>query len=271
MSVEALTWVFAQDIPSRAKTVLLAMANHADPITGHCYLKISTLMQKSSCSRRSTFSFIGLLRHNGFIDQRQVIKDDGTKASDYWLLYDRVASKWISQPGKENPDEIEEYSPDEVIEDDHEGISASSAPPLDPVENAPPERAVAPPQTDSRTPIYDPSDSNRSPELIEGPAFKAQAPQEFSSKAKAAELARLKAAEEARKPKRVPVIEGCEAWKAHVRNGHPPTLTTNIEFNGKRYRGWYFPSYFPLPKSTGPPDSDLMSPEDREELAKKWG
>jgi hypothetical protein len=71
-------------------------------------------------------------------------------------------------------------------------------------------------------------------------------------------MERLKAADEARKPKRVPVLEGSDPWKYWIKAGHPPTLTTFVEHKGKRYRGWYFPDLYP-PKTPPPP----LIPDDR--------
>jgi hypothetical protein len=273
MSNQAMTWAFAQHIPSRAKTVLLSLANHADHTTGHCYPSIATIMDESSCSRRSTFAFLGLLRRNGFIDVRMKRGADGRqRASDYWILFDREPREWQhfrDADEAEPQDEIEENSTDETASED----SALCAPGSDPVENAPLDPPVAPPQSAACTPNKEPSDSNRqNPQQVEGRALKLDRPKDFSSTARADEQARLKAAEEARKPKMWPVIEGTTPWQAWIRHGHPPTLTGIVDVNGKRYRGWYFPTLYPQPKqSTGPPISPRMTAEDEEELAKKWG
>jgi hypothetical protein len=67
------------------------------------------------------------------------------------------------------------------------------------------------------------------------------------------------------------VIEGSRAWLAWLdhrrRSGRMaafPTCTGTGEFANRR--GWYFPSLFPPPASTGPPS--LMTADDEAEAAK---
>ena len=269
MSIQALAWVFEQDIPSRAKNVLFALANHADHVTGHCFPSVATIMKEASCSRGGVFNFISLLRRNGFVDVRPRLRDDGGKrSSDYWLLFDRQPAGWISKFVEIEENSIEDYETDEIDGGGpHRGLVENSleTPPCVPGESAP------------WTSIIEPSDSNRqSPESIDGRALKAKAPQEFSFKARAIEQAKLQAAEEARKPKRIPVIEGSEPWKAWLRAGHPPTLVGIVEVNGKRHRGWSFDAekcqgLYPRKQSTGPPPiSPLMNSEDEKESVKQW-
>lgn len=250
-----MSWVFEQDIPSRAKTVLLALANHADHVTGHCFPSIDTIMKEASCSRQGVFNFIGLLQRNGFIDKKPRLREDGTRrSSDYWLLFDRAPAKWISSFKEEN-------SPDGAESEETEGEGTHSGL----TENAIVSPPCVPPESAPCTAIYEPSDSNRQNlESKDRRALKIEPPKEFSSQRRLEQKTSLQAAEEARKPKMVPVIEGSEPWKAWVRHGHPPTLVNHIELNGKRHRGRYFPSLYP-PKATGPPAiSGLMTPEDEE-------
>ena len=264
-----MTWAFGQHVPSRAKNVLFALANHADHTTGHCYPSVETIMSESSCSRRATFNFLGALQRNGFIEIRKKRGADGRqRASDYWILFEREAREW-QHSGRfeegDRRDEIEENSTDEQDSED----AALCAPSCEPVENSPLDPAHAPPQSNGCTPIYEPSDSNRqSPKLMEGPALKAQAPKEFSSQARAIEQAKLQAAEEARKPQHIFVIEDSRPWKYWtLHGGHAPTLHTWSQEH--KARGWYFPTLYPQPKqSTGPPLSALMSPEDEGEFIK---
>src|SRR5712671_4262888 len=144
MSNQAMTWAFAQHIPSRAKMVLMALANHADHTTGHCYPSIKLIMSEASCSRRSTFAFLGLLRRNGFIETRMKRSADGRqRASDYWILFDREAREWqhfrdIEEENSTEPEECED--------------GALDAPGSEPVENSPIDPLHAPPQSAACTP-----------------------------------------------------------------------------------------------------------------------
>lgn len=265
VSIQALAWVFEQDIPSRAKNVLFALANHADHVTGHCFPSIATIMKESSCSRQAVFNFIGLLRRNGFIDVRPRARSDGARrANDYWLLFDRMAASWISS----FREEIEENSSDDLSDTESEGGGYTQRTVENSAENPP----CVPGESALCTPVIEPSDSNRqSLESKDGLALKVSAPQEFSSKARTAELERLRAAEEARKPKMVPVIEGSDPWRAWVRYGHPPTLVNHVIVNGNTHRGRYFPSLYPpkFSRATGPPLP--LTPEDEKELTRNWG
>lgn len=236
-------------------------------------------MKESSCSKQGVYNFIALLKHNGFIAKQPRLRADGARRSnDYWLLFDRTPAEWIPS----FKEETENNSPDEASDTESEGGGSTQRN----VENAPQIPPCVPPESAPCTSIYEPSDSNRqSLELKDGRTFKTRAPQEFSSTARLEDQRRLQAAEEARKQKRIPVIEGSRPWDAQVKAGHSPLLVGNIEVNGKRYRGWYFETLYPKPaqaqsplpvpakappSSTGPPSS-LMSPEDEEELSKNWG
>jgi hypothetical protein len=190
-------------------------------------------------------------------------------------MFDREPREWqhFREADPEEPqDEIEENSTDET----EAGDSALCAPGPEPVENPPLDPPCAPPQSAACTPNKEPSDSNhQSPESMEGRPFKQVRPQEFSSRARQIEQAKLQAAEEARKPQRIPIIEGSKPWEAHVKAGHPRTLVGTVEIDGKRHLGWYFEAakcngLYPIPKqSTGPPAvSPLMKPGEENDL--KW-
>jgi len=170
-----------------------------------------------------------------------------------------VPAKWISsfREGNSSGDhEIEKLEGEGA----HSGL----------VENSPQSPLCGPGESALWTSIIEPSDSNRqSLQQEDTRALKFNRPQEFSSKARTEQLERLKAADEARKVQKIPVIEGSMPWNAWIKHRHPPTLVGNVEVNGKLHRGWYFPTLFP-PKATGPPLPNLLSPEDEEEF-KKWG
>lgn len=222
-------------------------------------------MQEASCSRQAVFNFLGLLQRNGFIDKRPRLREDGARrSSDYWLLFDRIPAKWISSFREENSSD-EPESEETGGEGTHSGL----------VENSAESPLYVPSESAPCTPIYEPSDSNRqSPQLKDGRKPSSFAPKEFSAKARTEQVQRLKAAEEARKPKRIPVIEGSRPWEAWVKAGHPRTLTCTVEVNGKFHRGWYFETekcdglYPKRQQSTGPPDpmSEFMSEADYDDI-----
>jgi Helix-turn-helix domain len=256
MSIQAITWVIRQDIPSRAKIVLFALANRADEDSGYCWPSIEQIMRDASCSRRAVFNFLGALERNGYIEIRKKRGKDGrSRSSDYFIIFDRQPSEWKHSGRTEE----EEYSTD----DDAPEVEHLCAP----GENEAQEPILAPPQTNPCTPVYEPSDSNRqSPSLKEGPPV-ISPPKEFSASARKQQQAKLQAAEETRSPKSYFVIKGSEPWKWWLKHGHSPTLYTWNSSHQKH--GWHFRTLYP-PKATGPPTSPTMTEADEEELA-KWG
>jgi hypothetical protein len=255
MSLQAIAWVIEQDIPSRAKQVLFALANRADHETGHCWPSIETIMRESSCSRRGVFNFLGALERNGFLEIKRVLGKDGrTRSNEYWILFDRQPAKWTHSGNKVELDEDDEEN--NSPPPDNPETSALCAPSPEPD----PKPLCAPPSSSVCTPVYEPSDSNRqSPEQVEGRRLKSQPPKVFSSNKRSREFAALQAADEAKRRQHIPVIQGSEPWNAWVKHGHSPGLVGTIEVNGRRDRGWYFPTLYP-PKETGPPDTAAASP-----------
>ena len=258
MSAQAMGWALDQSIPSRAKLLLVALANHADQTTGYCWPSIDTLMRETSMSRRAVFGYLGALRRNGYVESKPAHGKDGRQRSnDYWILFDRAEAEW------------------QHLKTDEENYSTSELPADEDTKIAPlPENVAktipAPPRDNPCTPIIEPSDSNRQTlQLIDGQQLKLGLPKDFSSNARLREQERLQAAEEARKAGLIGVIEGSKPWFAHVREGHSPTLVGTVIIDGKRHRGWYFSSLYP-PKATGPPLPNLLTEEDEEEL-RNWG
>lgn len=265
MSIQAVAWALSQKIPGTNKLVLIALANYADEETGHCWPSVEKIAKQASCSPRSVHSYIGALRRNGFLDVRSGRSKAGTvRTNDYWLLMDRAPAPWDAAKGIKSDD----HEPDEEtpqVEESTECISANLADFADGI-SANTLQTKHQESNHQESSIADSSEG--APEKKETPPPRA-APQPpgFDPNARKAEQARLSAAEEARTRKRFPVIEGTKAWEAHVQAGHPRTLVANIVVDGKRQRGWEFPTLFP-PKSTGPPPNSLMTPADEAELAR---
>jgi Helix-turn-helix domain len=260
MSIQAVAWVLSQkgeDLPGTARLVMIALANHADHTSGHCWPSYETIAKEAGCHERTVGRYLGALRRNGFIDMRQTLRKDGKfRSNDYWLLFDRKSAPWQyydQRIGNEEPEEsVADLSQDNLtdgqcetaLHEESDGPSDTGVPPhimLEPSESEP---SAEPPATMSRVGLNLPW------------------PKEFVASARAEQKAKLQAAEEAKKPKRIPVIQGTRPWKAWIEHGHPPTLVGTIEVDGRRDRGWYFPTLYP-PKATGPPpESNLMTSKD---------
>lgn len=256
MSIEAVGWALKQDIPGTPKLVLVALCNYADEETGHCWPSTQKIAKLASCSRRSVFTYLAALRRNGFINIQSAKRKSGEQRSNnYWVLFDRQPAKWEFVKGAihaEDPldivDNDENNTPDAPSNNESKSeIQPQECAPdshLAPGEGAP----IAPHIEPSR--IY-PSESLRTEESERRPSAMRTA--HHDPTARRQHQAKIKAAEQARKPKMQPVIQGTDAWAAWLRHGHKPTLVTTIIMkNGEAKRGWYFPDLYP-PKSTGPP------------------
>lgn len=253
MSFQAQNWAVKQVMKSRVKFVLVMLANHADPDTGHCWPSIECLMRETCCSRASIYAFLGALRRNNYITMRKSKQD--SRSHDFWLHYDRKDAPWIEAKDN-NPHDEEGDETQDIVASPQIGIS-------DDTENSKP-----------WTPKFQTVDSSLyidlEPSLIE-PSARARPVEKPGplavATARQTEIAKLQAVEEARsKNQRIPVIEGSGPWKSWIKQGHSPTLSTWIIFDGKQRRGWYFPTLYP-PKSTGPP-SDFMTQADHAEFTK---
>lgn len=277
MSTQAYGWAIDQsDVPARPALVLMALANHASHVDGRCWPSIDTIAREARCSRRAVFGYLAALERNGYIEIVRTRKKSGRQGvNNYFILFDRKPEPWLYHQQPDDPEPPMSAEDIAALEAEEEIQAAESRVQIEhpvnsvenPVENSPPEcKADAPGQSATvctRHVMPEPSDS-RTLEQVEGraPLITPSVPVGYRPKARIEQAASLLAAEEASKPKRFPVIEGSEAWKSWVRHGHKRTLTTSIEFNGRRYRGWYFETYFP-PKSTGPPLDKLQaSPDD---------
>jgi hypothetical protein len=255
MSIQAVAWALEQDFSYTtpkgrqtsahgAKLVLISLANHADHVSGHCWPSAPTIARESSCSVRSVYRLVAALERNGFIDVRRVKgSDNKQRSNNSWIRFDRPSASWQFFPEDEKDDDSDSVSRDtETPEHDENGLEHATVSP-------------------------GPSDIGVTrQESLEPSVLEPSVPTSFAPSARPDEQARLQAAEEARKPKRIPVVLGTLPWLAWCNRGHPPTLIGTVLFDGKPRRGWYFPTLFP-PKSTGPPYSDLMSPEDETTLA----
>src|SRR5262249_4583791 len=98
MSIQAVAWVLAQsgeDLPGTARLVLIALANHADHTSGHCWPSIETIAKEAGCGDRTASRYLGALRRNGFIEVRQTQRKNGKfRSNDYWIVFERKPAPW---------------------------------------------------------------------------------------------------------------------------------------------------------------------------------
>lgn len=256
MSIQAVAWVLAQsgdDLPGTGRLVMIALANHADHTSGHCWPSVKTIASEAGCSDRTASRYLYALSRNGFIEVRRTQRKSGQfRSNDYWILFERKPAPWQyfnRDPNDEPEDEPPENEPSANLADGQDG----SEPDVD----HRPDLAAGPSDTvGSRHKKLEPSESE--PSEAHHPPTAAVAPQAlpkgFEPSARSDQQAKLKAAEEARKAKPVPVIEGSDPWNHWVKHGHSSTLVGKILLpNGRVDRGWYFPTLYP-PKETGPPE-----------------
>jgi len=287
MSIQAVAWALEQDFTGRspdgrmssahaAKLVLISLCNHADHVNGHCWPSAETIAREASCTTRSVYRLIAALKRNGYIDiQRAKGADGKQRSNNYWIRFDRQAAPW------------EYYSPDPRDEADAQDVeepsdTESPGESVDkPPENPPPHDTESPGPSDIRVTrhimpepsVLEPSvqDSlheqppkppDRPPPLpqalaqAERPkaAFEGSKPTAFDPNKRSEQVKALQAADDARKPKSVFVIEDSRAWlawKATRARGFP---VTDHVVDGKNKRGWWFPTLFPTPAE---PQADM--------------
>lgn len=231
MSFQAVAWAMKQELPVIPKFILVALCERANPDTGECWPGIETVAKAVCLSERSVVTYIAALVRNGYVMRQAMRGKDGRhRTNHYWIMFDREPAAWIS-PNDEPDANLARGGETELhTQTDSSGPDATGFP-----------RHIEP-----EPPRLEPPESEQEDR-------RAAPPSSFEPNKRVSELNRLKAAEEARKPKRIAVIEGSRPWDAHVKAGHPPSRVVTVEVNGKHYRGYYFPTLYPQPKATGPP------------------
>ncbi len=98
MSIQAVAWVLSQkgeDLPGTARLVMIALANHADHTSGHCWPSIETISREAGCGERTASRYLGALRRNGWLDVRSTQRASGKfRSNDYWILFDHKPVPW---------------------------------------------------------------------------------------------------------------------------------------------------------------------------------
>jgi hypothetical protein len=270
MSIQAVAWALEQDFSYTtpkgrqtsahgAKLVLISLANHADHTSGHCWPSSETIARESSCNVRSVYRLIAALERNGFIDVKRVRGGSGKQRSNnYWIRFDRTASSW-----QFFEDEDDDQSDTVSCDSDQQSDTVSRDTETESTTESPGQSDIG------VTPYNTLEPSAVEPSAREAPAPPAApaVPVRFDKRRREAE--QQQAADEARRPQRIPVIRGSKPWNAWVAHGHPSDLHGTIEINGRTDRGWYFETLFPV--ATGPPDPTLLTPEDDQFIQKQVG
>src|SRR5229473_40883 len=254
MSFQAVAWAIKQKLPVVPKFVLVALCERANPDTGECWPGIATVADAVCLSERSVITYIASLVRNGYVMKHSMRGKDGRhRTNHYWIMFDRPSASWISAQGviRDFIDDIDEpYANPAHGEDSELHVQTASHGP---------HATVCTPHIEPEPSGLEPEESQQEGRVPCPPV------DNFDPKARTEQIERLRAAEQARKSKRLPVIEGSEPWKAWVRHGHSPLLIGHVELNGKRHRGWYFETLYPPKQSTGPPSDTLMKPGDEED------
>lgn len=85
MSIRALNWAFAQDLPkSNQKFVLVALADSADDY-GICWPSYNTIAEKCSIDRGTAIRAINFLIEKGLVTKKSRFKSDGQNSNAFQL------------------------------------------------------------------------------------------------------------------------------------------------------------------------------------------
>lgn len=93
MSIQAVAWAWEQAVPGNAKLVLLALANHADHVSGRCRFEPEAVARQASIKPTSLWRYLGALERNGFL-VRETAKGPDGEERDFWLKFDRAIAAW---------------------------------------------------------------------------------------------------------------------------------------------------------------------------------
>lgn len=90
MTVQALAWALDQNLPPKAKMVLVALCNHADHRDGRCYIEAETVAREASIKPASLSRYLGALERNKYLLRRK----DRKAGSEFWIEFDRTGGEW---------------------------------------------------------------------------------------------------------------------------------------------------------------------------------
>jgi pyocin large subunit-like protein len=94
MSVQAITWAFAQKVGDpNAKLVLICLANYADH-EGACFPSFKTLMSQTEQSRMTVIRKIDALTKLGLLVKRRVYRQGGSQTSNMYYLQLQRGMTW---------------------------------------------------------------------------------------------------------------------------------------------------------------------------------
>ena len=236
MSIQAVAWVLDQRLPPKPKLVLLAIANHANHVTGYCWLRMDTIARESSVPVRSLRRHIGALVRNGFLRKELVRGTDGKhRATNYWILRDRPDAEWRWSTSASDDDE-ESTQEGGQPSDSPSAILADGCADPDALEMADGPSAIGVrPQT-----LLEPSESKPKEESSNVRAYRPRNGEPMAAVVDGHDGPVLF------------VYKGTRAWDEHVaaikrRTGRTWTMTYRRKIEGLGWReGWNFATMFPI-------------------------
>ena len=256
MSIPAVAWALAQVLPPVPKFVLVALCERANRKTGQCWPGVEAVAEDVCMSPRSIITYIAALERNGYVTKQAMRGKNGRiRTNHYWICFERQPAEWIGRGKHEQPETVASVPHahfahgepvDGSVDNDAHHMQLDSSGPCATAFTS--QESLAEPEG------FEPEESEQ---VAHAPLCEVKPPPGFDPKHRQAQVAKLQAAEDARKAKPVFVFEGTEAWKAWQKARAPRgTPVHRRKEDGKS--GWYFPSLFP-PKSTGPPADPLQA------------
>lgn len=263
MSIQAVAWALEQDVPARAKLVLVSIANHADHRTGYCWLKAETIADEASCTPRGVYNFVGDLVRNGFIRKDLRKGEDGKqRATDYWILFDREPAEWLKDRPAGSGDEDEE--PTTSMPPEERDSGGSDAAEVHAVPAAVSPGSYGPVESTCMRKESSDEPSKTNPRKSDPPNRFAAKPRRYVPPPVEPDI-QGDLHPDASKP--IFVRCGTRAWDAWVAYKRRErriawTLTTTLTIDGERRTGWHFPTLFPPGGSTASESSEEGSGAD---------
>lgn len=273
MSIQAVAWALEQDMPARPKLVLVSLGNHADHRTGYCWLKAETIGEEASCSPRAVFNFIGDLIRNGYVRKAIRKSEDGKqRANDYWIVFDRAPTEWISDRTQSVVEDEESDGGDAAEIEATDAISSSPHAPRSTHTNTTDDSKTAAAPVDMSAGASGPHATRCQRKSLDEPSkikpkdtganvFSA-APRKYHAPPLAPQGA---VSADASKP--IFVYRGTPAWDAWMAHKkattgiRPDDLTSTLVVDGEKRTGWWFPTMYPPRRETGKESGEDDDPE----------
>jgi hypothetical protein len=256
MSNQALTWAFNQeDLPCKAKFVLVSIANHADHTNGYCWLKIATIADETGIPERSLYRYLGALVRNGYLRREKKKGADGKqRANDYWIIFDRPAApfEWGAVVGGDDDAEPQDDVEPTATMAPGETDLAVGDEPKKMHDLAPGPTAIGGSASDAEPPKIKSKDSS---------SQRSQTPRGYRAPPPVPQ-----GASAGHQAKPIFVYVGTDAWNAWMAErkrltGYGSCPTTSRLIDGKLRQGWDFPTLYPAKTAAAqaPPTANTSS------------